>query len=441
MAKSVVVDTNLLLDDPNVLYKFLKDYDEIIIPVTVAKELDDLKFKPFTAYSARAAIRTLVQIKKEFPDNFKCNIDFDTNENPTNDQKIIQATLKTESDLATKDVSMSFIAEAYGIKTTLFDEVMNGLFTPYIYLSENQLLDLSGDNVFTYQQCYEKKQYTKVIKTINAISEKELLQDAWMFVIIQTSDEPIVYANNPVEKLFVRIDNDPKYREIVIDKSINIEMYDVYQNCALYAMIEAPNTLICGSYGSGKSLLATAYSVAYNTKKTFISRPNLSIDKRFDLGFLPGKLDEKLLPWMAGILSSLYAIYSNTKNSKSSKMETGSTYDYVKDRIFPQFFELMPIDTIQGMSFIDGDMLVLDEVQLCSINVLSLILSRFGKGSKLIATGDVKQVYNTIPVSENGLIKLLRLLPNKYMAYIELKENYRGELLELADDLQNKLIV
>jgi PhoH-like ATPase len=99
---------------------------------------------------------------------------------------------------------------------------------------------------------------------------------------------------------------------------------------------------------------------------------------------------------------------------------------------------MTPLETLQGMSFMEGDLLLLDEAQLCSISILSVILSRFGKGSKLIMTGDVGQVYGVIPPSENGLLKLLRLLPSKSLAYVDLKNNYRSELLELADGLQTK---
>ena len=53
-------------------------------------------------------------------------------------------------------------------------------------------------------------------------------------------------------------------------------------------------------------------------------------------------------------------------------------------------------------------------------------------------TGDIGQVYNVIPPSENGLLKLLRLLPSKHIAYVTLKNNYRSGLVELAEGLQDK---
>ncbi len=433
---SVVVDTNLLLDDPKVLYKLASKYEKIIIPLTVLKELDKLKFKPDTAFSAREAIRTLREFKSVEID--KIHFDFrskDVEFDETNDAKIIKSAEEHGADIATKDVSMQIIAEARGLKTILYNVVMNNLFCPYVYIEQSVLFN--NKNNFGYERTFEKEDYEEVLKLFETSSEKELFRNAWFFVIINASSKtPTVYANNPIKKVLNKIDDNPEYREIIIDKGTKVKALDIYQVCAIYALKSAPNTLLCGSYGSGKSLLATAYALATNNKKTFISRPNIAVDKKFSLGFLPGDLSEKLVPWMGGILSALYYIFSDTR-AQINKDVAYNTYDFVKDTVFKKYFEMLSIETIQGISFMKDDILILDESQLCSISVLSTILSRFGKGSKLIATGDIKQMYDTIKPSESGLLKLLRLLPNENLAYVKLKNNYRSGLLELADKLQS----
>lgn len=438
----VLIDTNLLLDDAKILYKLSNEFDKVIIPLTVLKELDDHKFKPFTAFSAREAIRAI----REFEQLFENKIIFDTVEGDStksNDQKIIESAIRNQATIASKDMSMMIIAKSLGLKTRLFDLVMNNIFNPYVYIEQSDIFDVSEDDTFAYVNTYNKNEYHKVFKLFSAASKKELNKDAWFFVFINTiTPDPIVYAHNPISPTFSRIDNMAKYREISIDKHTKLKMLDLYQTCALYAMTEAPNTLICGSYGSGKSLIATAYALATNDRKTFLSRPNLTIDKRYDIGFLPGQLSDKLMPWVAGITSSLYHLFSNTRTLTTDKMlDNSNTYDYVKDHIFTKHFDLLPLDSLQGMSFLNEDLVILDETQLCSISILSLILSRFGIGSKLISLGDVKQIYGVLPPSENGLLKLLRLMPNKNMAYVELKNHYRGGLVELADGLQNKTII
>lgn len=438
MKKTVLIDTNLYLDDPNIIKKLATQHDKILIPVTVLKELDKKKYHKDLSYSARHAIQAIL----DFTSNNIDQVIFDVAEyiEPDPDGKIIASAKKYSALLATKDISMSIIAKSVGLDTMIHDVVMNNIFNPYIHITANELYDATNEVVFSYDQEYSNDdKYLDMINVFSKIGDRELDENYWWFVIINAElDKPIIYANNPIKHKIIRIDNRPEYREIRTEGSI-IKALDCYQVCAIYSMIEAPNALICGSYGSGKSLLASAYAIANNNKKTFISRPNLTVDRRFDLGFLPGSMAEKLSPWMAGFISSLYYIFSNTKGQTTDKMpHKGMSYDFVKDQMFQKYFEMMPLDSLQGTSFMDGDLLLLDETQLCSVSILSVILSRFGKGSKLIMTGDVGQVYNVIPPSENGLLKLLRLLPSKHIAYVKLQNNYRSGLVELAEGLQDK---
>lgn len=441
---NVVIDTNLLLDDPKIMDKLSNKYKNIILPIEVVEELDKLKYKPATSYSAREAIKAIIAFRKTYKDK----VIFDTKSDKAvgNDRRIIKCAISNNAVLATKDMSMGIIGESLGLKVELFDQSVNNVLEPYIHMNSNDVLKSTCEEVFTYDQEYVGEDYFTFINMVHGVTKKVPNKNMWFFVLINNGDTVIIYANNPLNNTINRIDNVTKYRRMDIkcfdaDKGNHLKALDIYQVCAFYAMIEAPNVLICGSYGSGKSLLSTAYALAHNDRKTFLSRPNLTVDSRFRLGFLPGSSEDKLLPWMAGVLSSLYQIFSNTKGQMSNKSDGPSNMDFIKDHLFSKYFDMMDISTIQGMSFLKRDLVLLDEVQLCSISILSVILSRFGKGSKLIMTGDVKQAYGVIPPSESGLIKLLGLLPHKHLAYVELKENYRSELLELADGLQDKSIV
>lgn len=436
MDKVVLIDTNLYLDDANIVNKLAKENGKILIPITVLKELDKHKYDKDLSYSARNAIQAIL----EFTTSNRESVIFDIesyDEYKDADSKIIASAMKHSAKLATKDISMSIIADSMGLETILHDLILNNIFDPYVYITAEELYKETDEDVFSYDSEYNGEEYDYMIEIISTISKRKLTRDSWWFAMINIgTPNVVIYANNPMSYSLLRIDNKPKYRKFKSDKGINVKALDDYQICAIYAMIEAPNALICGSYGSGKSLLATTYAITSNDKKTFISRPNLTVDRRFELGFLPGSVTEKLSPWMAGFVSSLYHIFSNTKGQMSDKMT--DSYDFVKETMFKKYFEMVPLDTLQGMSFMDGDLLLLDEAQLCSISILATILSRFGKGSKLIMTGDIRQVYGVIKPSENGLLKLLRLFPSKHMAYVELKNNYRSELLELAADLQDK---
>jgi predicted ribonuclease YlaK len=143
-----------------------------------------------------------------------------------------------------------------------------------------------------------------------------------------------------------------------------------------------------------------------------------------------------MIDWFAGFLSSLYYIYANTRGQKKCNVQ----YDYVKDTIFKDTFETIPLNAIQGMSLIKDDILIVDEVQLINIDYLSMILSRGGSNSKIILLGDLFQTYDVVRPSESGLLKLLRILPHESLSFVRLENSYRSNLLELADKLQDNTI-
>lgn len=432
MGRNILIDTNLLLDDVNVIYKLSKEYKKIIIPLTVLKELDDHKYNPNLSYSARNAILSIKQFKEEYPNKITFHIGDDEITGP--DARIINAAEKTGSGLATKDMSMSIQAEARGIDTKVYDVVLNNIFNPYTYIHHTELY--IDEDVFAYGQMYAGEAYESILKLFSKASKQKLDRDAWFFVFINVETErPIIYANNPTDYIFDRIDNNALYLEVRLEGN-TIKARDSYQNCALYALQVAPHCLITGCWGSGKTLLSVAHTLAYSNRKSFVTRPPIGLDKKYDLGFLPGKKEDKMIEWLAGFLSALYYIYGNSRG----QVKDGASYDHIKDIMFRDLFEILPMNSIQGLSLLDKDILLVDEVQLISVDYISMILSRPSETGKLILMGDLKQTYNVVKPSESGLLKLLRVLPHKSMAYVELRNSYRSDILEVADKLQDKTI-
>lgn len=437
----VVIDTNLLLDDANIIYKLANQFDKLILPLTVLKELDNKKIDINLSYSAREAIRCILSFKREFPNK----IEFTNNDNElsTNDLKIMEAALEKNAALATKDISMSIMAESKGLETILYDVVLNNIFNPYIHIDMTKLNEFMFDNgVFDFDKSYSGAKYDIVVEAIEKASEVNVIRNAWFFVIINArsvgEDKEYVYANHPLNNSLIRIDNDPKYLTMTTE-STTLKSRDPYQNCAFFALKEAPHVLITGSWGTGKTLLGTGFTLSNSDRKAFITRPPTGISSKYSLGFLPGDKTEKMIDWCSGFLSSLYYLYANTRGQKKSK-GVDSNYDYVKDELFPKKFEILPINMIQGLSLLNDDILIVDEVQLLDINYMSMILSRPSETGKLILLGDLKQTYNVVKPSESGLLKLLRTLPHQSLAYVELKNSYRSDLLEIADKLQDKTL-
>lgn len=434
MSKKIVIDTNILLDDPTVLYKLSKEYEQIVIPITVLKELDKHKFNKDLSYSARNAIHELLAFKTEHPTKIHFTVDEHELDEQSNDLKIIDSAIKNDADIATKDISMSIISDAKGVETKLYSTISNGLHNPNKYI---ELVDI--DDNFEYAQEYYEGGYDILFNMVDKSQEETLSKESWFFVFMQNEGTNMaLYANNPLEREFVRLDTQPAFRSYSVDGH-TLKAKDWYQICAIYALRESPNVLLTGKWGSGKTLLGTAQGLQNRNRKTFIMRPPIGISGKYNIGFLPGDKDEKLIGWCSGFLSALYFIYSNTSNQSCDKDEgSGVSFDYVKERIFKEKFELVPLNGVQGMSLLADDTMIVDEVQLIDIDTLSMILSRANEGSKLIMLGDLAQTYKVVRPSESGLLKLLRALPHHALCHVDLQNHYRNDLLEIADLLQDK---
>jgi PhoH-like ATPase len=268
-------------------------------------------------------------------------------------------------------------------------------------------------------------------------TEKDMYMKAWFFVFIYHDNSLCsIMAHNPLVMEFKSIYL-YKYMKISNAK-FTLKAADPYQICAVYAMYEAPCVMLTGSWGTGKTLLSTAYALsAVDDRKIFISRPPVGINQRYDIGFFKGDKQDKMIEWCQGFLSALYYLYANTRCQQHDNNKV--TYDTVRDSVFNNRFEIMPINTVQGLSMLEGDLLIVDEIQLINIDYMSMLLSRPGTGSKLILLGDLKQTYNVVKPSESGLLKLMRLMPNPNIAYVDLRVRHKGELLDVADQLRTLL--
>lgn len=414
-------------------------YKKIIIPITVLKELDKHKFKPDTAFSAREAIRAIREFKSNYFDKIQFDLlGIDVEIDETNDAKIIRSAKTNNSAIATKDVSMQIIAEASDLETILYDVVLNNLFHPYIYVEQDDLFRTFNEGTFGYARSFYNGEYDDFFRVVKELSGRPTLnKDTWFFVIINTPmQNPVVYAHNPLKHLFQKIDDDPKY--CVIDdnkKAAKIKARDIYQKCAIYALKEAQHVLLTGTWGTGKSLLATSAALTNEDKKIFVSRAPIGLNSKYNIGFTPGDVSDKMSDWLAGFMSALYYMYANTKGQNKQ-----GGYDYVKDVLFRDKMEPVPINTIQGLSLLDNDTLIVDEVQLIDVSTISMILSRPSKTGRLILLGDLGQTYDVVKPSESGLLKLLRVLPHRSIAYVDLKTSYRSDIVEIADLLQDKTI-
>lgn len=145
-------------------------------------------------------------------------------------------------------------------------------------------------------------------------------------------------------------------------------------------------TFCDGPAGSGKTHIAVACAVEAMKKgivdKIVITRPVMSAGE--DIGFLPGTAERKLHPYMLPVFDEFD--YYISKEQVSAWKNEGR-------------LEVAPIGFMRGRSF-HHSFIIGDECQNLSMRQLKMFLTRMGKGSKLVVTGDESQ--SDLPMNQRG---------------------------------------
>lgn len=136
-------------------------------------------------------------------------------------------------------------------------------------------------------------------------------------------------------------------------------------------------TICTGPPGCGKTHIACGLAVEALRKgfvrKLVLSRPVGTVEK--DIGYLPGDINSKMDPYLRPLFDELaqYLTYEAIKHLTSTKQ-----------------LEIVPLSAMRGRTFKDS-FIVLDEAQNATYKELKMFLTRFGEGSKAVASGDIRQ--------------------------------------------------
>jgi phosphate starvation-inducible PhoH-like protein len=187
------------------------------------------------------------------------------------------------------------------------------------------------------------------------------------------------------------------------------------QKRAKEQILQTPITLVRGMAGSGKTLLACqiALDMLFNLEieKIIITRPTVAKE---DIGFLPGDLKDKMDPWLAPIYSNLNLLYNKNKIEKLLQEEV---------------IEIVPFAFMRGRTFPNA-MVIIDECQNITHSQTEMMISRLGKGGKMIFCGDITQV--DLRNKKDSGISFFKILESKTTTVktITLLKNHRHEAVE-----------
>ena len=190
-------------------------------------------------------------------------------------------------------------------------------------------------------------------------------------------------------------------------------------------------TLI-GPAGTGKTLLALAAGL----KKVFddnvytkilVSRPIIPLGK--DIGYLPGTKEEKLYHWMQPIYDNLEFLCSSTTGSINGP-------DAQQWIIESKNIEMEAVTYIRGRS-LPKMYIIIDEAQNLTPHEVKTIISRAGKGTNVVLTGDPTQIDNPYLDKDSNALTYVVGKMRDYRTYghIFLDRTERSELAAIAAEV------
>jgi PhoH-like ATPase len=436
MRKNYVLDTNVLIHDPQSIFQF--EDNNLYVPIYVLEELDKLKSEAtLRGRNSREVCRII--------DSLRCQGQLSTGvdvgdlggkfivyvprerktlnialDNKSMDNAILQCVveikqhdLDTKTILVTMDVNLRIRAECIDIQTASYEsqevntDTLNNTVQELV-VSEDIIKEFSSNGRVCLDTSFD---INASIMLKSEISGGSLLGRVKMF-----EGKQIIRKLQLPNNVFGL---KPKNRE---------------QQFALDLLLDDEVKLVTlmGKAGSGKTIITLAsalYSIFTTHKydKLLVSRPIIPMGK--DIGFLPGTMQEKVKPYMKPIYDNIeYLLMSGKPNTKNGARVT-SCEQLFQDNIL----EIEPLVYIRGRSIINQIMLI-DESQSLSQHETKTIISRCGENTKIILTGDIEQIDNPyVNKQSNGLSAVVNNLHNhSSVGHILLEKGERSTLANLA---------
>jgi len=438
IVKTFIIDTNVLIHRSDAILSFKEC--EVVVPIWVLEELDKLKtYSDERGRNARQAIRFIEErtghnglakgVKIENGSTLRIALEFDkklTADLPlnSNDNKIIfcaltiqkqaaQPNIKNEVFFVSKDINARVKARALGLHAVDYEKQKAYLASLYSGYRETSVSPDILDSL---------------VKGERINWQDELLENE--FLLLSDNSErqiSVRYHKQEEGKGYI------EYIETYENGVSGIVPLNPQQQMAFDLLLDDSISLVTlvGKAGTGKTLLALAAglkkvfeSKAYN--RVLASRPIMPLGK--DIGYLPGDKSEKLSHWMKPLVDNLELIVSVNNNK--------SDYKSVDTILKSSRVEIEAITYIRGRS-LPKQFIIVDEAQNLSPHEIKTIVSRAGKETKVVLTGDPNQIDSPYLDSDsNGLTYLVESFKGqKIFGHVTLSKSERSELSELAAEL------
>jgi PhoH-like ATPase len=434
-AKTFVIDTNVLLHNPNALFAFADNH--VVIPMMVLEELD--KFKSANnelGQNSREVARALDRLRQKgslrdgipTPQGGLVQVLLPFDEIAgmlpgVNDNRILGCAnmLKREGKnvfFISKDINARVKADALGIPSQDFENQkvnVDELYTGWVALDadEARIKELSRHPTIRPGE-------------LDGALVDKLSSNQFVLVREAGSEEGSILFNFDADNgVLQRLEEDPPILFGVAPRSQE-------QRMAFELLLDDRIKMVTlvGQAGTGKTLLALACGLAKvihdeRFKKLLVSRPIMPLGQ--DIGYLPGTKDDKLSHWMGPIFDNLHFLLASEERDPD---------EVIKRLIEEESITLEALTYIRGRS-ISKQYVVVDEAQNLTPHEIKTIISRAGHDTKIVLTGDPHQIDNPyLDASSNGLTYVVERMRGQPLAgHVTLTKSERSELAGIAANL------
>lgn len=426
--KAFVVDTNVLVHDPNSIDKLREGGNTLFIPWVVTLELDRLKEKPDIGWDAREAIKRIEQIRKSKDDSL---------------QVFQHPSFKDLRNLDKKVADHQIIATAKTLqRENRFGrvEIVSRDHTVRILSRE---LGLEAEDYLTNQVTVQKRCMQELNVPARQIDHDRFSYQPYQekFPDIEENEGAVCFSDDTGEwrKSIVAIRKGDNFRIIrrditaagVVPYSLNDSGPNWDQYLALEQLLDPEINLVFlkGGSGSGKTLLALASAIEQRSRyrQIIVTRPMIPLEDENRMGFLPGDEKDKMSPWLRPVIQA----FDFLKN-----INGGDNKSIIADLIEKKKIDFESLDYIRGMTYYKN-LLIVDEAQNLTPHQVKTIITRAGMHTKLIFTGDLGQIDRRKMLDErsNGLAYAIAKMSNHpYVGVTTFKDTVRSPLACLAEE-------
>lgn len=430
MTKIYVLDTNVLLHDPEAVFAFQDNC--VVIPIAVVEEIDNQKNRQDEiGDNARCISRIMdtlrargslsdgvhtdsggiikVELNHQSPNNLPIGL---SSEKYDNRILAVAYSLNVENPglvkLVTKDINLRIKADAMGLEAEDYKNDKVDVATLFSGVKTLQVNAECIDDFYKYSRL--------------SIDNVDFLPNEFAVLTDYTNQSHSMLARYSIkEKCLIPL----FYKDLEI---WGIRAKNKEQRFAMELLLNADISLVTlsGQAGTGKTLLALAAGLhevveERRYKRLLVTRPVVPLGR--DIGYLPGDKDEKLRPWMQPIFDNLEYLCQSDISSRNLVQE------------FQQrgMLEIEALTYIRGRT-LPNQFIICDEAQNLTPHMVKTIITRVGEESKIVFTGDPQQIDNPyLDISSNGLTYLIDHLKGQEVSgHITLIKGERSKLAELG---------